>query len=134
MPRRHCCPEGFHLHARGRRLNNTHIIIFKIGIFKLQPSTCQYIVVLESRLFCDVLQKVDKYGLLPEDASFGGEKILEEEKGKSPMDGEEKQLHFSKITIEDGDKEQRNEDGTMKRIRKAKLEIGSLALNQVWVH
>jgi endoplasmic reticulum lectin 1 len=38
----------------------------KILIYMLEPDTCSYILVVESALFCDGLQKMDKYGMLPE--------------------------------------------------------------------
>uniref|UniRef100_A0A1I8BP82 Endoplasmic reticulum lectin 1 n=1 Tax=Meloidogyne hapla TaxID=6305 RepID=A0A1I8BP82_MELHA len=38
----------------------------KVFIYMLEPSTCQYKVVLESTLFCEPLQNVDSLGLLSE--------------------------------------------------------------------
>jgi hypothetical protein len=34
--------------------------------FLFKPTTCQYIVVLESTLFCEALQNVDSLGLINE--------------------------------------------------------------------
>lgn len=90
-----------------------------------QPSTCQYIVVLESQLFCDAIQKVDKFGLFPE----GALENLEEMNGQKEAEEEEKP-QISGLIIEERKIEKGyGVDGENKVKRKTKVEIG--LINQV---
>lgn len=37
-----------------------------VSLYLFEPETCQYVLGVESPLICDILHKVDDYGLIPE--------------------------------------------------------------------
>nr|CAD2190038.1 unnamed protein product [Meloidogyne enterolobii] len=61
-----CEENGAHRSCEVRIRCRDDIVSQKVFIYMLEPSTCQYIVVLESTMFCEPLQNVDSFGLLRE--------------------------------------------------------------------
>ena len=45
-----------------------------ISLYMVEPAVCKYILVVESGMFCDIMDRVDQYGLfIQEDDAFDNE-------------------------------------------------------------
>ena len=42
-----------------------------VSLYLMEPSTCKYVLGVESPLICDILPIVDEYGLVPKDKNIG---------------------------------------------------------------
>ncbi|KAL3089988.1 hypothetical protein niasHS_006440 [Heterodera schachtii] len=62
-----CTETGAYRDCQVRMKCREDINAQKVFIYMLEPSTCSYVVVLESSLFCSKLQRVDEFGLLSVD-------------------------------------------------------------------
>ena len=95
----------------------------KVFIYMLEPATCQYIVVLESPLFCEALQKVDRFGLFPE-GTFEQAKADDERKEETP-----------KSSFENSEEEEGAETATTttktKKMRLVQFDLSNPVLNVV---
>uniref|UniRef100_A0A183BV31 Endoplasmic reticulum lectin 1 n=1 Tax=Globodera pallida TaxID=36090 RepID=A0A183BV31_GLOPA len=64
-----CVETGAHRDCQVRIKCREDISAQKVFIYMLEPSTCSYVVVLESAMFCARLQHVDEFGLLSPEAA-----------------------------------------------------------------
>lgn len=90
----------------------------KVFIYMLEPATCQYIVVLESPLFCDALQQVDKFGLFTEE-------IFEQMTATGTYTGEQAREGTPKSLIEESKEEQTKTTATAKKVRMVQFDLSN---------
>lgn len=73
----------------------------KVLIYLLEPETCSYILVVESPLLCDGLQKANKYGILPSMPELEEAEVLHETREISSKDHATSSIQISLRSLDE---------------------------------